>query len=74
LEGREGRHLLVAAECTASVEAKGTLRDRMNKTLEKLIKIKARYRYYFVATKKMETAARNRVVSGEYKIEVVRLE
>jgi len=46
----------------------------MNKTLEKLIKIKARYRYYFVATKKMETAARNRVVSGEYKIEVVRLE
>jgi hypothetical protein len=74
LEGRDARgRLVVAAECSASIEPKGSLRERMNVTLMKLSKIRCKNRYYFVTGTKMETAARNRAKSKGHRITAMRL-
>jgi hypothetical protein len=74
LEGRDAHNkLIVAAECSASIEAKGTLRDRMNSALEKLSTIKASHRYYFALEAKMAAAANNRAETKGYRISVMRL-
>ncbi len=59
---------MVAAECSASIEPKGTLRQRMNETLDKLAKIKASARYYFTMTREMEQAANYRAESKKHRI------
>ena len=69
IEGRDrSGKLIVAAECSASIEPKGTLRQRMNDTLAKLSKIKAAKRYYFTKNKEMEQAANNKAELMKYRI------
>ncbi|MFC1787281.1 hypothetical protein ACFLY8_04550 [Halobacteriota archaeon] len=74
VEGRDNDGtLVVAAECSASIAAKGALRKRMNSTLEKLSELPANHKYYFVATEAMTSAAENRVKKIGYSIIVKQL-
>ena len=74
LEGRdENGKLIVAAECSASIKAKGTLRVRMNLSLEKLHGLQVRQRYYFVVNEDMKASAKNRTVNYGYDINVERI-
>ena len=74
LEGRDASgRLVVAAECSASIGPKGSLRERMNVTLAKLSKINSKNRYYFVTGAKMATAASNRARSKGHRIIAMKL-
>lgn len=74
VEGRDNEgNVIVAAECSASIAAKGTLRDRMNSTLEKLDKLSAKHRYYFVVNEDMRSSAENRMNKYGHDIVVQRL-
>lgn len=74
IEGRDAKgKLIVAAECSASIEPKGKLRQRMNETLAKLAKIKAVKRFYFTKNKEMEQAANNRAEAMKYRITAYRV-
>ncbi len=69
LQGSANDQVLVSVEATASASPKGSIGQRMAKTLEKLSMLPG-MRMYYVCTPKMAKRARTRVERMGYQIEV----
>jgi len=70
LQARVREKIIVSAEATTSVSARGTIADRMVATIEKLRQIPGK-RYYFVRTENMAMAARAAIKARGWRITVV---
>ena len=72
LEGRAiTGSLVVAVECSASIDARGTSGQRMKTTLDKLASMDATSRYYFTATEQLYQSALRRVTTYSLPVVVV---
>ncbi len=72
LRGSLNGEILVSAEASASEEPKGSLDERMRKTLEKLSRMEGK-KFYIVCADAMATRAQTKVRKADWQIRVVRV-